>query len=542
MYDWLLLVIFLIILIACVCALLQGSSPPVMNDTPEYNISKINAFSAFLQKTSSRKNNIDIPIYYINLERCKERNTYMKKQFKDYGIKQWKRIQAVDGDTDSSVVYSNDFKGLTKGEIGCTLSHLRAIKQAYDNNLQYVLIIEDDVTLEFSNFWEHKLTKYIEEAPSGWTILQLFSDYNYLNNKRSDPYIAVNSDHNYYSTVSYIINRVGMMGILEKTMVNDTFLMSKTLAKMGAADYYIYNLLPGTRYLTNVPLFAPINVNIGSTIHDNHTAQHLQNTCNNFDLHLCKQLVKLTERAEKNTFLRLSNPRIIRNKRESPTQVDIVVAYYKHDLSWLIDILRKMDKKSYRLFIYSKHRLPMGNLAPYVHKWVELDNIGRCDHSFVHHIVDNYKKHTSTNTSFVKDSGIRHMNPSWITEKHDTLPIGPLMGNNEGDLASFSLQLWQQPHDQNENKDSYIRSPACIPNFESWAKLVMADKHFNVNHVKKIIYGAVFLYSSNMVHMQSIKTWIRAGLTLSYGSNIETGHYMERFWYYLFTENNNDKI
>ena len=38
-----------------------------------------------------------IPIYYINLERSKDRKEYMIEQFKDYKITNYRRIEGVDG-------------------------------------------------------------------------------------------------------------------------------------------------------------------------------------------------------------------------------------------------------------------------------------------------------------------------------------------------------------------------------------------------------------------------------------------------------------
>ncbi len=39
-------------------------------------------------------------------------------------------------------------KLLTPSELGCYLSHLRAVRQAYDSNAQFVCVLEDDVVLE----------------------------------------------------------------------------------------------------------------------------------------------------------------------------------------------------------------------------------------------------------------------------------------------------------------------------------------------------------------------------------------------------------
>ena len=53
------------------------------------------------------------------------------------------RIEAVDGNT----LADNDY--LSKYEIACVLSHVKAIQTAYDNGLDEVLILEDDIYIDY---------------------------------------------------------------------------------------------------------------------------------------------------------------------------------------------------------------------------------------------------------------------------------------------------------------------------------------------------------------------------------------------------------
>ena len=43
--------------------------------------------------------------------------------------------------------FKNNFENITKSEIGCTVSHLLAIKQAYDDGENVAFIAEDDLSL-----------------------------------------------------------------------------------------------------------------------------------------------------------------------------------------------------------------------------------------------------------------------------------------------------------------------------------------------------------------------------------------------------------
>ena len=68
-------------------------------------------------------------IYYINLESRTDRKTHMIEQFKLLG---W------EGNQVSAVQ-------MTDGRVGCTLSHIKCLKMAIEKNLDYIVILEDDI-------------------------------------------------------------------------------------------------------------------------------------------------------------------------------------------------------------------------------------------------------------------------------------------------------------------------------------------------------------------------------------------------------------
>jgi len=85
---------------------------------------------------------IKMPVYYINLEKSTSRNDFIQAQLKKYGI-QGNRIGAIYGkdlvferDTiqlsdDKDIEFINTFTNSTPGELGCTLSHIKAIYTAF---------------------------------------------------------------------------------------------------------------------------------------------------------------------------------------------------------------------------------------------------------------------------------------------------------------------------------------------------------------------------------------------------------------------------
>jgi GR25 family glycosyltransferase involved in LPS biosynthesis len=222
---------------------------------------------------------INIPIYYINLERSLNRREYMEEQFNKFNITNYKRIEAIDGEkiknidsdtVDNNIKFINNYKNLKKNEVGCVLSHIKAIKNAYENNLEEVLILEDDCSLNLINFWDEDLKSLIKTVPYDWEIIQLYTincieDFN-IKNK----FILYDNKKGCWSSAAYLINRKGMKNILDyvnidrNTIVLGNKIKDKLYPPYGAADSFIYNLTK-TYYIT-IPLFYTTNDILESSI------------------------------------------------------------------------------------------------------------------------------------------------------------------------------------------------------------------------------------------------------------------------------------
>ena len=87
-------------------------------------------------------------IYWLNLDADVQRREYMESQFDYWEIENHTRISGYDGREDD---VSNHLKGripdsVSQGELGCCMSHLKAIKDFYENtDDDYCIIAEDDV-------------------------------------------------------------------------------------------------------------------------------------------------------------------------------------------------------------------------------------------------------------------------------------------------------------------------------------------------------------------------------------------------------------
>ena len=116
------------------------------------------------------------PLYYLNLDGQPERRQYMEDQFKYWEIENYTRISAYDGREDdlSDIISGRYPDTMSGGEIGCTTSHLNAIKHYLDNSdSPYAIIMEDDCNLELAKFWNFTWTDFMAHAPYDYDVIQI---------------------------------------------------------------------------------------------------------------------------------------------------------------------------------------------------------------------------------------------------------------------------------------------------------------------------------------------------------------------------------
>lgn len=132
--------------------------------------------------------------FLINLQSNRDRYDSFVKQFNKTDMKDFKlnRINAVDGrkipEKDMKELLSEEgYKDLiesekrgyrikhhqmTRGSVGCYLSHMSAYKQFLDSGKEYALIFEDDVYLKKSDYI-HSINSTLKEIPKDWDMVLL---------------------------------------------------------------------------------------------------------------------------------------------------------------------------------------------------------------------------------------------------------------------------------------------------------------------------------------------------------------------------------
>ena len=176
---------------------------------------------------------INFSTYIVNLKDDIERRLHMEKQCANIGIKPI-FIDAVYGLNLSNEEIDNVYieelaikllgRPLIRNEIGCVLSHKKIYKILVQENIDYALIMEDDV--EFSDDFLEVVSKLTKNFPRRWDIIALGNivtpiarvKKSYVNSiKISAFYKLVRPVERFYGTQGYFISQSGARKLIKET-------------------------------------------------------------------------------------------------------------------------------------------------------------------------------------------------------------------------------------------------------------------------------------------------------------------------------------
>jgi GR25 family glycosyltransferase involved in LPS biosynthesis len=214
---------------------------------------------------------VDLPIYYINLDKSTDRFNMFNSQINKYNIpqEQVKRISAIDGKTlDIASIPNKIHNNIIKNPnvISCTLSHIKAIQTAYEDLCEYAIIMEDDCNFKYVPYQRYKLSDIANFLGKKYNVIQLshINTESYNSTLQLSPLFILPGYKD--STAAYIITRAGMKNVL------DAFANINT--QLYVADITIYELARKTCHVTK-PYFIYFDSQvINTTIHLNSTLEY----------------------------------------------------------------------------------------------------------------------------------------------------------------------------------------------------------------------------------------------------------------------------
>ena len=202
-------------------------------------------------------------IYYLNLDEEPERDAYMKAQLKYWEIENYTRISAYDGrgDRDLGHILKGRYPdGMSSGEVGCTTSHLKALKEFLKTDEPCALIMEDDCDISTVSNWPFEWRDFFCKIPYDYDVIQLV-----VINPAAVHLQLHRRFVNDFSTACYLITRRHAQKLMELHVRGDKYKIDNGVKPRAVADDLIYN--SGNTFA--IPLFL-FRIQLGSSIHAEH--------------------------------------------------------------------------------------------------------------------------------------------------------------------------------------------------------------------------------------------------------------------------------
>jgi len=198
---------------------------------------------------------LDVPLYWINLERNRHRAERMRRQLARLRVRAHTRVPAVSILEAQRMMRSGQvlLQGVSKmaplsttndmldvvrqqtfTQIACTLSHLRAMSLASSEVDSHVLILEDDIDFEHVPRWGLSLMQLIDLAPAASSIIQLHTINPAVlgdtTNATCEPVSFLPWRDHHWSTSAYLVSKRGMERILSSACYGEPTVLQAPLA------------------------------------------------------------------------------------------------------------------------------------------------------------------------------------------------------------------------------------------------------------------------------------------------------------------------
>ena len=201
------------------------------------------------------------PVLWINLEADTDRRKHMEDQFTEWEIEDHTRISGIDardGDGFEPHLSGTVPHTMIANEIGCCMSHLKAIKYFIEEmDCDEVMIMEDDALFETVRYWPFTYKEASALFPYNYDAMQLTT---------INPAVVYVTLHNRFindfSAAVYVLKRSHAQKIYNAHVRGDKFKMDMDVRPRATSEDLIFE--SGKVYC--IPLFL-YRLDLGSSIH-----------------------------------------------------------------------------------------------------------------------------------------------------------------------------------------------------------------------------------------------------------------------------------
>lgn len=223
----------------------------------------------------------------------------------------------------------------------------------------------------------------------------------------------------------------------------------------------------------------------------------------------------------------MSGNATVTREESRPLNTQIVVARYSEDTSWLATW-----RRGNQALVYNK-----GGAMPEYDQasTIQLDNVGRESHTYLHHILNNYDKLADI-TIFLQGQ-INDLG-NWVhqTPEH-YIPEALEFGFSAGAYQIMQPQDWQMLKIEDDPKYREIAQKGLFGK-SRLSFLAYAYEHLGCLPLLTVISKkGCFAASRRAIQSRSRDFYERLYASVSYHHNPIEGHYLERLWALIFSRN-----
>lgn len=212
--------------------------------------------------------------------------------------------------------------------------------------------------------------------------------------------------------------------------------------------------------------------------------------------------------------------------------INIVISRYNENLSWVNDD----SFNKYFITCYNKGNNDNFKInSP--HQVIKLDNVGKCDHTYLYHIVNNYENLSEyiiflpgSNDVHYKNLKSKHL-INHIEYYKKLVNIGTLIENNiKNKFYNFTMDHYKTTYKNNYELNKIMKTEESkIKPYGKWY-----EHHFNDININCYTWWGIFAISRDIVYQHPKEYYQKFLDELSNSSNPEVGHYIERSWFAIF--------
>lgn len=173
--------------------------------------------------------------FYINLESRPDRKAHVEKQMSTIGIEA-KRFKAIK---------------LPNGALGCSISHLKLLEIAKENNLPHILIVEDDILFTDTSLFIKQFNTFLENHKDFDVVL--------ISGNNLPPYTKIDNScvkvTQCQTTTGYLVRNHYFETLINNYRQGITNLIKEPANhKFYAIDKYWFNLQKSDKWFLIIPL------------------------------------------------------------------------------------------------------------------------------------------------------------------------------------------------------------------------------------------------------------------------------------------------